>query len=85
MSDDEHDANRSDADSEAQAPPADILEDDDRPLGDTEQAHDELSPHDLPLGHPGRTAAEEQSGGNEGTTRGNEDPSGAAGEGERSA
>ncbi len=84
MSDDEHDTNQSDSDSEAQTPSADILEDDDRPLGDTEQAHDEISPHDLPLGHPGRTAAEEQSGGNEGTTRGNENPSHAAGEGERS-
>jgi len=75
MSHDEHDENHSDADSEAQSPPADILERDDRPLGDTEQAHDEISPHDFPLGHPGRQAAEDQSGGNEGTTQGNEDPS----------
>lgn len=29
-----------------------------RPLGDTPDAHDELSPHDLPPDHPGRHAAE---------------------------
>ena len=42
----------------------------DRPLGDTPEAHDELSPHDLPLGSPGRQAAEQQAGGLHGTTRG---------------
>jgi len=31
----------------------------DRPLGDTPEAHDEISPHDLPPDHPGRRAAEE--------------------------
>jgi hypothetical protein len=41
-----------------------------RPLGDTPEAHDELSPHDLPLGSPGRRAAEQQAGGLHGTTRG---------------
>ncbi len=75
MSDD--DDSRADSDSEAQGPPADILADDDRPLGDTDQAHDEISPHDLPPGHPGRQAAEDQSGGGEGTTRGHEHPSDA--------
>ena len=44
--------------------------DDETPLGDTPEAHDEISPHDLPKGHPGRKAAEEQAGGEEGTTRG---------------
>lgn len=44
--------------------------DDQTPLGDTPEAHDEISPHDLPLGHPGRQAAEEQAGGKRGTTRG---------------
>jgi hypothetical protein len=29
-----------------------------RPLGDTPDAHDEITPHDLPKGHPGRPAAE---------------------------
>jgi hypothetical protein len=42
----------------------------DRPLGDTPEAHDELSPHDLPLGSPGRRAAEHQARGLHGTTRG---------------
>ncbi len=43
--------------------------DDNRPLGDTEEAHDEINPHDLPKSHPGREEAEEQAG-DEGTTRG---------------
>jgi hypothetical protein len=34
--------------------------DDVRPMGDTPDAHDEISPHDLPKGHPGRPAAERQ-------------------------
>ena len=41
-----------------------------RPLGDTPEAHDELSPHDLPPGSPGRRAAEHQAGGLGGTTTG---------------
>jgi hypothetical protein len=48
-------------------------EGDDRPLGDTPEAHDEINPHDLPVGHPGRPAAERQAGGEFGTTRGHED------------
>jgi hypothetical protein len=31
--------------------------DDARPLGDTPEAHDEITPHDLPLDHRGRRAA----------------------------
>ena len=45
-------------------------DDDDTPLGDTPEAHDEISPHDLPPGHPGRHAAEEQAREHGGTTRG---------------
>jgi hypothetical protein len=41
-----------------------------RPLGDTPEAHDEVSPHDLPRDHPGREEAEEVAGGADGTTRG---------------
>jgi hypothetical protein len=41
-----------------------------RPLGDTPEAHDELSPHDIPLYNPARRAAEQQAGGLAGTTRG---------------
>jgi hypothetical protein len=43
---------------------------DERPLGDTPEAHDEINPHDLPLDHPGREEAEEMAGSEEGTTRG---------------
>ncbi|HEX5899306.1 MAG TPA: hypothetical protein VFY32_07895 [Solirubrobacteraceae bacterium] len=45
--------------------------DDETDLGDTPEAHDELSPHDLPKDHPGRRAVEELAGGEDGTTRGN--------------
>jgi len=41
-----------------------------RPLGDTPEAHDEISPHDLPPDHPGRKKAEEQAAEHGGTTRG---------------
>lgn len=30
------------------------------PLGDTSEAHDEVSPHDLPKDHPGRAQAEHE-------------------------
>ena len=55
---------------------------DGRPLGDPRDAHDEVSPHDLPLDHPGRQKAEEMSEGSddEGTTTGHDD-GGAAGRG----
>ncbi len=54
--------------------------DDETPLGDTPEAHDEISPHDLPLDHPGRRAAEAQANSDVGTTRGHQDPA-EAGEG----
>jgi hypothetical protein len=31
-----------------------------RPLGDTAEAHDEITPRDLPKGHPGRAEAERE-------------------------
>lgn len=46
--------------------------DDETPLGDTPQAHDEISPHDLPRDSPGRRAAERQAARGDGTTRGHE-------------
>jgi hypothetical protein len=49
-----------------------------RALGDTPQAHDELSPHDIPLYSPARRAAEQQAGGVTATTRGHRQ-GGAAG------
>jgi hypothetical protein len=45
--------------------------DDETPAGDTPEAHDEISPHDLPLDHPGREEAERLADGEDGTTRGN--------------
>ncbi|WP_205695998.1 hypothetical protein [Conexibacter sp. SYSU D00693] len=45
--------------------------DDERPAGDTPEAHDEISPHDLPPDHPGRLEAERLAGGVDGTTKGN--------------
>ena len=53
--------------SDRKAPP----HDDETDLGDTPEAHDELSPHDLPKDHPGRQEAEELAGGEDGTTTGN--------------
>jgi hypothetical protein len=43
---------------------------DERPVGDTPEAHDELNPHDLPVSHPGRHDSEEMADGADGTTRG---------------
>jgi hypothetical protein len=45
--------------------------DDQTPLGDTPEAHDDISPRDLPPGHPGRTEAERQASRRGGTTPGN--------------
>ncbi|MEA2290849.1 MAG: hypothetical protein QOD55_2846 [Solirubrobacteraceae bacterium] len=53
--------------------------DDQRPLGDTPEAHGELSPHDLPKDHPGRAAAEDQAEELGGTTPGHRE-GGATGE-----
>jgi hypothetical protein len=41
------------------------------PLGDTTEAHDSITPHDVPRGHPGRSAAEEEARRHGGVTRGN--------------
>jgi hypothetical protein len=41
-----------------------------RPLGDTPEAHDELSVHDLPPDNPARGEVEEAATGQEQTTRG---------------
>lgn len=56
-------------------PSAHLIPDDQTPLGDTPEAHDEITPHDLPLSHPGRAAAEEQADGQTGMTGGDHDPS----------
>jgi len=59
------------SDEDEDVPSAHLIPDDDTALGDTPDAHDEITPHDLPLDHPGRQAAEAQAGGEGGgTTRG---------------
>lgn len=73
------------SDNEDPIPSAHLIPDSETPLGDTPEAHDEISPHDLPVGHPGRKAAEAQAGGEDGgTTRGHEDPSDVPPDGARS-
>jgi hypothetical protein len=56
---------------EAKEPLGPMTPDEQTPAGDTPEAHDEISPHDLPIDHPGRAEAERLAGGEEGTTRGN--------------
>lgn len=58
-------------DEHADEPLGPATPDGDTPAGDTPEAHDEISPVDLPLDHPGRKEAERQAGGVEGETRGN--------------
>lgn len=59
-------------DQRSREPLGPMTPDEGRPLGDTGEAHDEITPHDLPKGHPGRGEAERQARDSEsGTTRGN--------------
>jgi hypothetical protein len=58
-------------DSESSEPLGPLTPDEETDLGDTPEAHDEISPHDLPPGHPGRGEAERLAGGEDGVTRGN--------------
>lgn len=61
------------ADEEEPIPSSHVITDDDTALGDTAEAHNEVSPRDFPPDHPGRKAAEVQAGGDQGTTRGDEE------------
>jgi hypothetical protein len=59
-------------------PSSHLIPDDRTAAGDTPEAHDEINPHDIPRGHPGRRAAEDQAEeepGDEGagTTRGDDE------------
>ena len=63
------------SDADDPVPSAHLFPDSETPLGDTPEAHDEISPHDIPIGHPGREEAERQAGGLKGTTSGDADPS----------
>ncbi len=58
-------------DGDADEPLGPMTPDPQTPLGDTPEAHDEISPHDLPLDHPGRAEAERLAGGDDATTDGN--------------
>jgi hypothetical protein len=68
------DVRAANADSEDPVPTAHVIEDDATALGDTPEAHDEINPHDLPPDAPGRRAAEDMAGGEEGTTGGHGRP-----------
>jgi hypothetical protein len=59
-------------DDEAEEPLGPMTPDDEAPGGDTPEAHDEITPHDLPKDHPGRKQAERLAGSEDGTTRGNQ-------------
>ena len=61
------------ADADEAIPSAHLIPDDETPAGDTSEAHDEINPHDLPMDHPGRMAAERESGALKGTTQGSVD------------
>ena len=58
-------------------PSSHLIPDNETAAGDTPEAHDELNPHDMPPGHPGRRAAEHQADDDDGdgvrTTRGDDD------------
>jgi hypothetical protein len=56
---------------ESDEPLGPMTPDTETPLGDTPEAHDEISPLDLPPDHPGRKQAERESEGVRGTTKGN--------------
>jgi hypothetical protein len=57
-------------DQQAEEPLGPATPDDETPAGDTPEAHDEISPHDLPKSNPGRAEAEREAG-EDGTTTGN--------------
>jgi len=52
-------------------PSAHLIGDDTTQAGDTPEVHDEINPHDLPIDHPGRQAAEEQAADEAAETTGN--------------
>jgi hypothetical protein len=58
-------------DTESHEPLGPLTPDDERPAGDTPEAHDEIVPEDLPKDHPGRQEAERQAAEGDGTIRGN--------------
>jgi hypothetical protein len=69
MPDDKNEAPPHDKDADEPLGPA--TPDDETPLGDTPEAHDAITPHDLPKDHPGRQQAEREAREHGGVTRGN--------------
>jgi hypothetical protein len=61
------------SDEQEPIPSAHVITDDDTALGDTPEAHKEISPRDLPPDHPGRKEAEAEAGDERGTTRGDDE------------
>lgn len=59
-------------DEHSREPLGPLTPDDETPLGDTPEAHDEITPHDLPQDHPGRQAAEREAEQGDGLVRGNQ-------------
>lgn len=57
-------------DSEAREPLGPLTPDDQTPLGDTPEAHDEITPHDVPKDHPSRQAVEAEAADGDGLVRG---------------
>ena len=51
------------SDDEDPVPSAHLIPDEVPAAGDTPEAHDEISPHDLPVDHPGRPSAERRAAG----------------------
>lgn len=70
-------AEKAQSDADSAIPALLLIPDDSTPAGDTPDAHDEITPHDLPLSHPGRQEAERQAGDEGETTRGHADPADA--------
>lgn len=58
-------------DQHASEPLGPMTPDDETPLGDSPEVHSDITPHDIPLDHPGRKAAEEMAAEGDGTLRGN--------------
>jgi len=65
------DTGRALSDEREPIPSTHIITDDERPLGDTPEAHGELNPHDIPPDNPARHEAERHVGGEGADTRGN--------------
>jgi hypothetical protein len=68
MGDEKHPAPPHDDDAEEPLGP--LTPDDETPLGDSPELHDEITPHDLPPDHPGRVEVARRTDDPADTTRG---------------